>query len=86
MGTLACALTRALQSRGKLTYILNGDNVIVRHGLNSDLTFKPEDNAENIRRIGEVEKLFSNAAGVICIASMISPYRKDHDACRSILP
>ncbi|KAK9053279.1 hypothetical protein SSX86_029912 [Deinandra increscens subsp. villosa] len=81
--TLACALTRALHSRGKLTYILDGDNV--RHGLNSDLTFKPEDRAENIRRIREVAKLFSDA-GVICIASVISPYRKDRDACRSILP
>lgn len=48
--TLACALTRALHSRGKLTYVLDGDNV--RHGLNSDLTFKAEDRAENIRRIG----------------------------------
>ncbi|KAM0057825.1 putative adenylyl-sulfate kinase [Helianthus debilis subsp. tardiflorus] len=81
--TLACALTRALHSRGKLTYILDGDNI--RHGLNSDLTFKPQDRAENIRRIGEVATLFSDA-GVICIASVISPYRKDRDACRSILP
>ncbi|KAI7742738.1 hypothetical protein M8C21_009358 [Ambrosia artemisiifolia] len=81
--TLACALARALHSRGKLTYVLDGDNV--RHGLNSDLTFKQEDRAENIRRIGEVAKLFSDA-GVICIASVISPYRKDRDACRSILP
>ncbi|KAL8266200.1 hypothetical protein R6Q59_003544 [Mikania micrantha] len=80
--TLACALTRALHSRGKLTYVLDGDNV--RHGLNSDLTFNPEDRVENIRRIGEVAKLFSDA-GIICIASVISPYRKDRDACRSIL-
>lgn len=48
--TLACALSRALHSRGKLTYILDGDNV--RHGLNRDLSFKAEDRAENIRRIG----------------------------------
>lgn len=48
--TVACALTRILHARGKLTYILDGDNV--RHGLNADLTFKPEDRAENIRRIG----------------------------------
>ncbi|XP_076926821.1 adenylyl-sulfate kinase 3-like [Bidens hawaiensis] len=81
--TLACALTCALHSRGNLTYVLDGDNV--RHGLNSDLTFKPEDRAENIRRIGEVAKLFSDA-GVICIASVISPYRKDRDACQSMLP
>ncbi|KAJ0454558.1 putative adenylyl-sulfate kinase [Helianthus annuus] len=81
--TLACALTHGLHSRGKLTYVLDGDNV--RHGLNSDLTFQPEDRVENIRRIGEVAKLFSDA-GVICIASVISPYRKDRDACRAKLP
>lgn len=81
--TLACALTRALHSRGKLTYVLDGDNV--RHGLNSDLTFKAEDRAENIRRIGEVAKLFADA-GIICIASVISPYRKDRDTIRSKLP
>ncbi|XP_023751848.1 adenylyl-sulfate kinase 3 [Lactuca sativa] len=81
--TVACALTGALHARGKLTYILDGDNV--RHGLNRDLTFKSEDRAENIRRVGEVAKLFADA-GVICIASVISPYRKDRAACRSILP
>ncbi|XP_071692615.1 adenylyl-sulfate kinase 3-like [Rutidosis leptorrhynchoides] len=81
--TLACALIRALHSRGKLTYVLDGDNV--RHGLNSDLTFKAEDRIENIRRIGEVAKLFSDA-GIICIASVISPYRKDRDAIRFKLP
>lgn len=81
--TLACALTRALHSQGKLTYVLDGDNV--RHGLNSDLTFKAEDRAENIRRIGEVAKLFADS-GIICIASVISPYRKDRDACRSKMP
>ncbi|KAD7479323.1 hypothetical protein E3N88_02476 [Mikania micrantha] len=81
--TVACALAGALHARGKLTYILDGDNV--RHGLNRDLTFKAEDRAENIRRIGEVAKLFGDA-GVICIASVISPYRKDREACRSILP
>ncbi|XP_023888316.1 adenylyl-sulfate kinase 3 isoform X2 [Quercus suber] len=81
--TLACTLSRGLHSRGKLTYILDGDNV--RHGLNSDLSFKVEDRAENIRRIGEVAKLFADA-GIICIASLISPYRKDRDACRALLP
>ncbi|KAI7729269.1 hypothetical protein M8C21_028447, partial [Ambrosia artemisiifolia] len=81
--TLAGALTHGLHSRGKLTYVLDGDNV--RHGLNSDLTFQPKDRAENIRRIGEVAKLFSDS-GVICVASVISPYRKDRDACRAILP
>ncbi|XP_021660423.2 adenylyl-sulfate kinase 3 isoform X2 [Hevea brasiliensis] len=81
--TLACALSRCLHSRGKLAYILDGDNV--RHGLNCDLGFKAEDRAENIRRIGEVAKLFADA-GVICIASLISPYRKDRDGCRALLP
>ncbi|XVF61351.1 hypothetical protein PTKIN_Ptkin08bG0123000 [Pterospermum kingtungense] len=81
--TLACALSQALYSRGKLTYILDGDNV--RHGLNRDLSFKAEDRAENIRRIGEVAKLFADA-GIICIASVISPYRRDRDACRALLP
>ncbi|XWS41773.1 hypothetical protein CRYUN_Cryun17cG0111900 [Craigia yunnanensis] len=81
--TLACALCQALYSRGKLTYILDGDNV--RHGLNRDLSFKAEDRAENIRRIGEVAKLFADA-GFICIASVISPYRRDRDACRALLP
>ncbi|KAL8125014.1 adenylyl-sulfate kinase 3-like isoform X2 [Apium graveolens] len=80
--TLACALARGLHMRGKLTYILDGDNV--RHGLNKDLTFKADDRVENIRRIGEVAKLFADA-GVISIASLISPYRKDRDACRALL-
>ncbi|XP_044483834.1 adenylyl-sulfate kinase 3-like isoform X2 [Mangifera indica] len=81
--TLACALSRALHSRGKLAYILDGDNC--RHGLNRNLGFKAEDRVENIRRIGEVAKLFADA-GVICIASLISPYRKDRDACRALFP
>ncbi|KAI3407564.1 Adenylyl-sulfate kinase [Psidium guajava] len=81
--TLACALSWSLHSRGKLTYVLDGDNV--RHGLNSDLSFRAEDRMENIRRIGEVAKLFADA-GVICIASLISPYRRDRAACRAILP
>ncbi|KAL0556268.1 hypothetical protein IC582_004780 [Cucumis melo] len=68
---------------GKLAYILDRDNV--RHGLNRDLGFKVEDRAENIRRVGEVAKLFTDA-GVICIGSVISPYRRDRDACRAILP
>uniref|UniRef100_M1BXM7 Adenylyl-sulfate kinase n=1 Tax=Solanum tuberosum TaxID=4113 RepID=M1BXM7_SOLTU len=81
--TVACALGRGLHARGKLTYILDGDNV--RHGLNRDLSFAAEDRAENIRRIGEVAKLFVDA-GVICIASLISPYREERDACRASLP
>ncbi|XP_047159463.1 adenylyl-sulfate kinase 3 [Vigna umbellata] len=81
--TLACFLSRSLHSRGKLTYILDGDNI--RHGLNRDLSFRAEDRSENIRRIGEVAKLLADA-GLICIASLISPYRKDRDACRALLP
>ncbi|GMN37901.1 hypothetical protein TIFTF001_007183 [Ficus carica] len=81
--SVACALSQMLQSKGKLSYILDGDNV--RHGLNRDLSFKAEDRAENIRRIGEVAKLFADA-GVICIASLISPYKRDRDACRVLLP
>uniref|UniRef100_A0A0D9XUG7 Adenylyl-sulfate kinase n=1 Tax=Leersia perrieri TaxID=77586 RepID=A0A0D9XUG7_9ORYZ len=81
--TLACALSRELHSRGHLTYVLDGDNV--RHGLNKDLSFKAEDRAENIRRVGEVAKLFADA-GLICITSLISPYRSDRSACRELLP
>ncbi|KAF7801483.1 adenylyl-sulfate kinase 3 [Senna tora] len=81
--TLACSLGKELHSRGKLSYILDGDNL--RHGLNKDLGFKPEDRAENIRRTGEVAKLFADA-GLVCVASLISPYRKDRDACRAMLP
>ncbi|KGN48610.1 adenylyl-sulfate kinase 3 [Cucumis sativus] len=80
--TLACALSQGLHARRKLTYILDGDNI--RHGLNSDLSFEPEDRTENIRRIGEVASLFADA-GIICIASLISPFRKDRDACRALL-
>lgn len=80
--TLACSLSRELYTRGKLSYILDGDNL--RHGLNKDLGFKAEDRVENIRRVGEVAKLFADA-GLICIASLISPYRKDRDACREMM-
>ncbi|WCJ17972.1 Adenylyl-sulfate kinase [Euphorbia peplus] len=81
--TVACALSQMLYQRGNLTYILDGDNL--RHGLNKDLSFKAEDRVENIRRVGEVAKLFADS-GVICIACLISPYRRDRDACREILP
>ncbi|XP_010484486.1 PREDICTED: adenylyl-sulfate kinase 4, chloroplastic-like isoform X2 [Camelina sativa] len=81
--SLACALSRALHNRGNLSYILDGDNV--RYGLNSDLSFGAEDRAENIRRVGEVAKLFADA-GIICIASLISPYRRERTACRALLP
>lgn len=80
--TLACTLDHALLQRGKLSYVLDGDNV--RHGLNNNLGFSAEDRAENIRRVGEVAKLFADA-GVICIASFISPYKRDRDACRKLM-
>ncbi|KAK3125451.1 hypothetical protein QOZ80_7BG0605110 [Eleusine coracana subsp. coracana] len=80
--TLACTLGRELHTRGKLAYVLDGDNL--RHGLNKDLGFKAEDRVENIRRVGEVAKLFADA-GLVCIASLISPYRRDRESCRAML-
>jgi adenylylsulfate kinase len=65
------------------TYILDGDNI--RHGLNADLGFSPEDRAENIRRIGEVARLFLDA-GSICLTAFISPYRADRQRARDIAP
>lgn len=78
--TIACILEQMLLHRAKHAYRLDGDNV--RHGLNKNLGFSAEDRAENIRRIGEVAKLFSDA-GVIAITSFISPYQKDRDAVRA---
>ena len=80
--TIAVAAEKALADEGRLTYILDGDNV--RQGLNSNLGFSPEDRSENIRRIGEVAKLFTDA-GVIVFTSFISPYRGDRDAVREIM-
>jgi adenylylsulfate kinase len=79
--TLANALDDALWQRGIRSYVLDGDNV--RHGLNKDLGFSPEDRAENIRRIGEVARLFTDA-GIINVTAFISPYRADRDRARSI--
>lgn len=79
--TVAVAAERALVERGRLAYVLDGDNV--RHGLNANLGFSPEDRAENIRRVAEVAKLFTDA-GVIVLTSFISPYRADRDAARAI--
>jgi adenylylsulfate kinase len=80
--TIAVAAERALVERGRLAYVLDGDNI--RHGLNSNLGFSPDDRSENIRRIGEVAKLFTDS-GVIVFASFISPYRADRDNVRSIM-
>jgi adenylylsulfate kinase len=79
--TVAVAAEEALAARGRLSYVLDGDNV--RHGLNKNLGFSAEDRTENIRRIGEVSKLFTEA-GVIVFTSFISPYRADRDLVRSI--
>lgn len=80
--TVAVELEKALINRGKLTYRLDGDNV--RHGLNSDLGFSDQDRDENIRRIGEVSKLFKDA-GVITLVSFISPFRKLRDFAKKIV-
>ncbi len=80
--TIAVELQALLFEMGADTYILDGDNI--RHGLNSNLGFSPQDREENIRRIGEVAKLFADA-GFLVIASFISPYRKDRDRSRSIV-
>jgi adenylylsulfate kinase len=79
--TTAFNLEHKLISLGYLAYVLDGDNV--RHGLNKNLGFSPEDREENIRRIGEVAKLFADA-GVITMTSFISPYRRDRDLARDL--
>ena len=77
--TIAYTLEHALVQRGHLCYVLDGDNI--RHGLNKNLGFSAEDREENIRRLGEVGKLFVDA-GIITITAFISPYRKDRDIAR----
>ncbi len=77
--TLAVALEERLYDRGYQTFVLDGDNV--RHGLNANLGFSPEDRAENIRRVGEVAALFAGA-GMISITAFISPYRSDRKRAR----
>lgn len=80
--TIARAVEERLFERGHLSYVLDGDNI--RHGLNKNLGFSPEDREENIRRIGEVAKLFADA-GFITMTAFISPYRKDRDQNRGLL-
>lgn len=80
--TVAVALEQVLIQRGHISYVLDGDNI--RHGLNKNLGFSPEDRVENIRRIGEVAKLFVDA-GLIVITSFISPYREDRDKVRALM-
>jgi adenylylsulfate kinase len=81
--TLAHALEEELHQRGCRTYVFDGDNV--RHGLCSDLGFTTEDRSENIRRIGEMAKLFVDA-GVIALTAFISPIREDRDRTRGLFP
>jgi adenylylsulfate kinase len=79
--TIAFTLEHALVQRGQLAYVLDGDNI--RHGLNKNLGFSAADREENIRRIGEVAKLFADCS-VLAMTSFISPYRKDRDAVRAL--
>ncbi len=79
--TLANEVEKILYDKKIHTYLLDGDNV--RHGLNKDLGFSAEDRKENIRRIGEVAKLFTDA-GMIVLTAFISPYRSDRDFVRNL--
>jgi len=81
--SIATELERELFNLGRHVYVLDGDNI--RHGLGSDLGFSPKDRTENIRRVGEVAKLFADA-GVICITAFISPYRADRELVRKLIP
>jgi len=79
--TIASAAVAVLTARGVLTYTLDGDNL--RHGLNSDLGFSADDRAENVRRVGEVARLFADA-GVVVLAPVISPYRAGRNHARRL--
>lgn len=80
--TLAHAVEKKLFDQEHLTIVLDGDNI--RHGLNKNLGFSPEDREENIRRIGEVARLFTDT-GVIAMTAFISPYRADRDKARALV-
>lgn len=79
--TLATEVEKVLHEKGRITFILDGDNV--RHGLNKNLGFSPDDREENIRRVGEVANLFRQA-GVINMTAFISPYRNDRQKARDL--
>lgn len=81
--TVASAVDVALHERGYHTFLLDGDNV--RHGLNQDLGFSEEDRIENIRRVGEVSKLFTDA-GLIVVSAFISPFTSDRRMVRRLFP
>lgn len=78
--TVAAACERMLLREGRAAYLLDGDNI--RHGLNHDLGFSARDRSENVRRVGEVARLFADA-GVVALVPLISPYRADRDLVRS---
>lgn len=80
--TMAYEVERRLYEKGYLTYVLDGDNI--RHGLNKNLGFSPGDREENIRRIGEVAKLFFDA-GLIVMTAFISPYMRDRNRARALV-
>jgi bifunctional enzyme CysN/CysC len=80
--TIANDLERELFNLGKHAYVLDGDKI--RHGLCSDLAFSPKDRKENIRRVGEVARLFADA-GIICVTAFISPYRSDRELVRKMV-
>jgi adenylylsulfate kinase len=80
--TIAVELEKHLWTRGVRGYILDGDNI--RHGLNKNLGFSPADRTENIRRIGEVARLFTDA-GIATLTAFISPYRADRDQVRALM-
>ncbi len=80
--TLAMALERRLFSEGYEVFVLDGDNL--RHGLNSNLGFSPEDREENIRRVGEVAAMFANS-GFVVLTAFISPYRADREMARQVI-
>ncbi len=80
--TIANALEIELSKQGIRTYILDGDNI--RHGLNKDLSFSPEDRSENIRRIAEVANLMIDA-GIVVLSAFVSPYKKDRDNIKAIV-
>jgi adenylylsulfate kinase len=79
--SLAAEMERRLMNQGVHCFVLDGDNV--RHGLNADLGFSDEDRKENIRRVGEVARLFVNA-GLVVLTSFISPFREDRSSVRSL--
>lgn len=80
--TIANTVDHKLFEMGKHTFVLDGDNI--RMGLNKNLGFSPEDRTENIRRIGEVSKLYTDA-GILVMTAFISPYREDRDQVREIM-